>query len=289
MLYFVGIGPSLKYLSLKAIEILSTVDKIIVDTYTSIIPDFTIDNLLKTIDIRDHDKIILAKRSDLEGKNISRIVEEAKYMDIAILVPGDPFIATTHDAIRLHALENNVSVKVVYNVSIYSLAASATGLQAYKFGKTVTLVYPEEFTPISTLETIYHNLMQGLHTLVLLDIRVEEQRIMNIREAVPIITELENKIVGYSILENVLAVGVARLGTDEEYIKADKLGNLAKYNYPPPPHSIVIVGYPHPIELDLLKYLGHMDKETYEYFQQRNVYQEIIKNVNKALKEIEKI
>ncbi len=289
MLYFIGIGPSLKYLSLKAIEILGIVDKIIVDTYTSIIPDFTIDNLLDIIGVRDLNKIVLAKRSDLEGKSISCIVEEAKYMDIAILVPGDPFIATTHDAIRLHALENNVPVKVVYNVSIYSLAASATGLQAYKFGKTVTLVYPEEFTPISTLEAIYHNLIQGLHTLVLLDIRAEEQRIMNIREAVSIIIELENKVVGHSILENVLAVGVARLGTDEEYIRADKLSNLAKYEYPPPPHSIVIVGYPHPIELELLKHLGHMSKETYEYFLQKNVYQEIIKNVNKALKEIERI
>ncbi len=261
-LYFIGIGPSTEYLSLKAMKILRAINKIYIDTYTSIIPDFSID-FIKKYAKRDSE-IVIANRSVLEGRGIDFIVKEAKEKNIAIIVPGDPFIATTHDAIRIEALANGVDVKVVYGVSIYSLAPSATGLQAYRFGKTVTLVYPQEFKPYSVIETIYNNMNQRLHTLILLDLKLEKGIAMTIKEAVEILLDLEKEYSGSSRLRNVVAVGLAQVGTENEYVRADLLPNLGNYDYPPPPHSIIIVADPHPMELEALHLICNLPQHIYE-------------------------
>ncbi len=259
-IYFIGIGPSIKYLSIKAIEVLGRVEKIYIDTYTNIIPDFSVETIRRYC--RGDVEIVYADRTMLEGRGIDAIVREAMEKEIALLVPGDPFIATTHDAIRVEALAKGVEVRVVYGVSIYSLAASATGLQAYRFGKTVTLVYPRGFKPYSVVETIYDNLDRELHTLLLLDLRIDEGVAMTIGEAVEILLDLEREY-GGDKLGDTIAVGLARLGTDNEYVKADLLPSLAKYNYPPPPHSIVVVAKPHPMELEALHLIADLPDNVY--------------------------
>lgn len=264
MLIFVGLGLSIKHLSIKAIEALRSADKIIVDSYTSIVPDFSVSELKKIIG--EDKEIIIAERRDLEGESIRKIIIEAKEKDTAILVPGDPFIATTHDAIRLEALENGVPVKTIHNVSIYSVAPSATGLQAYRFGKTVTLVYPTHFKPFSTIETIYDNLSRNLHTLLLLDLKRDTA--MTIPEAVKIILDLDQK----GELSRILAVGIAQAGTNNQYLRADRLVNLANYEYPQPPHSIIIVAKPHPIELELLYYNAGLPESLYKEYSSKKEY-----------------
>ncbi len=51
-------------------------------------------------------------------------------------------------------------------------AVGACGLQLYNFGQTVSLVF---FTDIWKPDRIKENADLGLHTLVLLDIKVKEQ------------------------------------------------------------------------------------------------------------------
>ena len=263
-LYFIGMGPSTEYISLKAMKILRTVDKVYIDTYTSILPDFSIDFIMKYTK-RDAE-IVVANRSVLEGEGIDFIVKEASEKNIAIIVPGDPFIATTHDAIRIEALARGIDVQVVHGVSIYSLAPSATGLQAYRFGKTVTLVYPRVFKPYSVIETIYNNMDLRLHTLVLLDLKLEKGIAMTIKEAVEILLDLEIEYSGSNRLRNVVAVGLAQVGTENEYVRADLLPNLGNYDYPPPPHSIIIVADPHPMELEALHLICNLPQHIYEEF-----------------------
>jgi diphthine synthase len=260
MLYFIGIGLSIKHLTLEAIDAVRRVDKIYVDTYTSIVPDLDINEFRRITGFNG--EIIYAKRNMLEGEGIEKIVLEAMDKDIAILVPGDPFIATTHDAIRVEALKRGVRVVTINGLSIYSLAPSRTGLQAYRFGKTATLVYPEAFKPYYTIETIYDNLERNLHSLILLDLRIDENKAMRISEAVDILQDLDDK----GLLGKVLAVGIARLGSSDEFIIADRLVDLKKYDYPPPPHSIIIVAKPHPIELENLYYLCRLPRKLYEKY-----------------------
>lgn len=260
MLYFVGLGLSINHISIEALNALRKADRIYIDTYTNIVPDFSLDRLFELIG--EEKDVVMAKRELLEGKNIYHIIEEASKKNVVILVPGDPFIATTHDAIRVEALKKGVKVKVINGLSIYSLAPSRTGLQAYRFGKTVTLVYPDYFKPYSAIETIYENLERNLHTLLLLDLKLEENKAMTIPEAVELIIDLDEK----KSLENIIGVGMARLGSSDEKIVADRLINLGNYEYPPPPHSIIIVAKPHPIELDNLFYVCGLPEKIYRKY-----------------------
>ncbi len=265
MLVFIGLGLSIKHLTIEAIKYLNIVDKIIVDTYTGITEGFD-QEFIKLIGRAK--EIVFASRSDLEGEAINKLVEEARHKNIAILVSGDPFIATTHDAIRVEALRRGVKVVVVNGLTIYSLAVSRTGLQVYRFGKTVTLVYPDYFKPYSTIEAIYDNLNRNLHTLVLLDFRRDENKYMSIPEAIDILLDLDEK----DILANVVGVGLARIGFNDEYIVADKLAHLRNKEYPKPPHAIIVVAKPHPIELDNLRFLCKLPKEVYEEIASKKTY-----------------
>lgn len=259
MLVFIGSGLSIKHLTLEALYWLNNVDKIIIDTYTGFINGLDKD-LLESI--LKNKEIVFAERRDLEGESIDKIVDEAKYRDIAILVPGDPFIATTHDAIRTEAYKNGVKVIVVNGLSIYSLAVSRTGLQVYRFGRTITLVYPDISKPYSVIETIYDNLNRNLHTLLLLDYRRDENRYMSIPEAIDILIDLDNG----GLISKVIGIGLAQVGTSNEFIIADKTIKLRSYSYPKPPHSLVIVAKPHPVELDNLKYICKLPEDLYRKY-----------------------
>ena len=55
-------------------------------------------------------------------------------------------------------------------------AMGACGLQLYSFGQTVSLVFfTESWKPDSFYDRIKENAALGMHTLVLLDIKVKEQ------------------------------------------------------------------------------------------------------------------
>ncbi|MEM1750359.1 MAG: diphthine synthase [Desulfurococcaceae archaeon] len=262
-IYFVGMGPSLKYLSLKAIEALSKADLIIVDSYTSIVPDFSIEELRKAIGHRPVE-ITVVPREGLEGESICRLIEVAREKSIALLVPGDPFIATTHDAIRIEALKAGVRVEVIHGVSVYSMAPSSTGLQAYKFGKMITLVYPRGSMPCSIIDVIYDNYSRGLHTLLLFDLKLEEGLVMRINEAVDVLLTLEQHCRGTRNLEGMIGVLVAGLGTLDQFIKADLLEKLKDYSNAPLPQSLIIVAKLHPMELEALYYQCGLPKDLYD-------------------------
>ncbi len=246
MLVFIGLGYSLRHLTSEAVEWIKKADVVYVDTYTSLYEDPLED--LKTLN--SNAEFIFAKRRDLEGNAIREIINRAREKLVVIAVPGDPFIATTHDAILSEAMENNIEFKVVNGISILTLAYSRTGLQTYRFGKIVTLIYPTHFKPISTIETIYDNLNRGLHTLVLLDLRIEENKAMSIPEATSILLELDYA----GKLRDRIAIGLARLGWRDEKICADTLEKLGSYKYPPPPHSIIVTSKPDPVEEEIVNY-----------------------------------
>ena len=58
---------------------------------------------------------------------------------------GRPFIATTHVTLRIDAEKTRAKTRVVHGTSIMSAVVSLSGLHNYKFGKTVTVPFPENF------------------------------------------------------------------------------------------------------------------------------------------------
>lgn len=89
-------------------------------------------------------------------------------MDVALLVVGDPFAATTHTDLILRAKERDIPFQVIHNASIMN-AVGCCGLQLYSFGETVSIPYwTESWQPDSFFEKIISNYKNKLHTLCLL-------------------------------------------------------------------------------------------------------------------------
>jgi len=247
MLYLIGLGIYDEGdISIKGVEILKRVDRIYAELYTSF---FNGD--LKTIENWVGKRINILDREDLEGHPDDNILYNSSKKDVALLVCGDPLIATTHADILLRANKMGIKVKVIHSSSVYS-AIAETGLHIYKFGKTTTLPFPEKkYFPTSPYNVIKENLRGGMHTLILLDIKYEEKRFMTINEGIEILLKME-KIKRENVIDNeTLIVGVARLGNDTT-IKTGTLNDLIDFNFGGPPHSIIIPANLHFTEEEML-------------------------------------
>ena len=227
-------------------------------------------------------EVILADR-DLVEQGADEILLSAKDSDVAFLVVGDPFGATTHSDLVLRAAAEGIPHRVVHNASILN-AIGCCGLQLYNFGETVSVVFwTDTWRPQSFYDKIAKNRRHGFHTLCLLDIKVKEQsvenllrgrkiyeppRFMSVQTAAQQFLEiLENRRRGgddaaaseeLAFDENAICVGVARVGAEDQKIVVDTLRGLASDEVDAalggPLHSLVIpAADPHPLELDMLR------------------------------------
>ncbi|MCD6461890.1 MAG: diphthine synthase, partial [Thermoplasmata archaeon] len=155
------------------------------------------------------------------------------------------------------AMRAGIPVKVVYGVSIVCAAAGSLGLMHYKFGRTVTIPYPEEgYLPTSPYEHLRENMERGLHTLLLLDIRAEEGRYMTPKEALEILLamqgaserEMEKGVLG----PDTTVCVCSRVGGVEERVAAGHLSFMLGYEAGPPPRCLVIPGKLHFVEEESL-------------------------------------
>jgi len=167
MLYLIGIGICDENdMSLRALAALKSCSIIFAESYTSILTEGTLSRIEKLC----NKKIRLLARADVE--NEKEILDAcAGDSDACLLVAGDPLIATTHISLLLAAQKKNIPAKVIHSSSILSAAIGESGLQAYRFGKIVTIPkWKENFKPSSPYDTIEDNLSRNLHTLLLLDL-----------------------------------------------------------------------------------------------------------------------
>ena len=92
------------------------------------------------------EKCRLLERRNLEDEGGKAILQAAKIGKTVFLVPGDPFIATTHVTLRIDAEKQGIHTRIVHGTSIMSAIVSLSGLHNYKFGKTVTVPFPENLS-----------------------------------------------------------------------------------------------------------------------------------------------
>ncbi|XP_065525634.1 diphthine methyl ester synthase isoform X3 [Lathamus discolor] len=161
-------------------------------------------------------ELILADRETVE-QEADNILKDADVCDVAFLVVGDPFGATTHSDLVLRAVKLGIPYKVIHNASIMN-AVGCCGLQVgyrsfqakcclrlhmtlasaslkmigktvasdvftelYSFGETVSIVFwTDTWKPESFFDKIEKNRQNGMHTLCLLDIKVKEQSLENL-------------------------------------------------------------------------------------------------------------
>ncbi|MCC7552687.1 diphthine synthase [Candidatus Micrarchaeota archaeon] len=247
MLYLVGLGLcDEKDISLKGLDALKNSDKIFVDYYTHIISEKTIENIEKLI----NKKLIKLERAELEDERI--ILENSKTKNISLLVGGDPLIATTHISLILSCIKSEINYEIIHSSSIYSAAIGESGLQTYKFGKAVTLVFWEDkYKPISPYEIIYENKQIGLHSLVFIDLH--GQKPMNIQTACSVFRKMEHEIKKGLINDDFELIILSRLGYTDKKILFGKLKQIEnKFTEIKSPFIIVVPGKLHFLEKEWL-------------------------------------
>ena len=140
----------------------------------------------------------------------------------ALLISGDPFIATTHYMLFLEAISLKLNVEIYNNLSIISLAPSLSGLSAYKFGKTVTLPFQKRIESDTPYLIIQANTSIKAHTLVLLDIDVVNNDFVSVSEAINRLIQLESKYNNKVITDDTIIIGLSNLGNPNTRIHAGR-------------------------------------------------------------------
>ena len=272
VLYLIGLGLcNEKDITVKGLEYIKQSDYIYMEYYTSILG-------IDSTKLEEYygKKIILADREMIEIGFDKEILEKAKSSKVSLLVVGDPFSATTHIDLYLRCIHEGVKVEVVNNASILN-SIGITGLSLYRFGETVSIpFFTEKWRPYSFYDKISRNYKNDLHTLILLDIKVKEiseenlakgkkiyekPRFMTVNQALEELLEasekseivLENKGL---INEDNLCYGVARIGSENQIIKAGKIKDIIKYDFGKPLHSVVLCA----------KTLSSIEKEVVEFY-----------------------
>ncbi|XAR61669.1 Diphthine synthase [Bertholletia excelsa] len=269
MLYIIGLGlGDEKDITLRGLEAVKRCHKIYMEAYTSLLSFGLSSDGLSTLEKLYGKPIILADRETVEEK-VDDILSEAHESDIAFLVVGDPFGATTHTDLVVRAKKLGVDVKVVHNASVMN-AIGICGLQLYRYGETVSIpFFTETWRPDSFYEKIKRNRKLGLHTLCLLDIRVKEPSLeslcrgrkqyeppkyMTIRTAIEQLLEVEQSREEAAYNEDTKCVGFARLGSEDQMVVAGSMKQLASIDFGAPLHCLVIVGETHPVEEEMLDF-----------------------------------
>jgi diphthine synthase len=247
MLYLIGLGLCDENdITLRSLKILKECEKVYFESYTNLwFGD------LKKLGKLIGKKIKRLKRKDLE-ENFDQILEEASKKSVAILVPGDPLVATTHSTLILEAWKRKIKTRIIHNSSIIS-AIAETGIHVYKIGSILTIPLKEKVElPISIYQKIKESKERGLHTLCLLDLDLEKQRFLSVKKALEILLQLEKRFKEKVISEEEEVVIASKLGCKDSKILFGKIEKFLNLKVKVPA-AILILGKLHFMEKEFLE------------------------------------
>ncbi|AEM57585.1 diphthine synthase [Haloarcula hispanica N601] len=259
MLTFVGLGLyDERSVTVAGRDAIRDADRVFAEFYTSRLVGTdleTLEDVLETsIEVRD--------RAGIE-QDPEPILEAAESEDVVFCTAGDTMVSTTHTDLRLRAADRGIETRIVHGTTAQTAAGSLTGLQNYRFGKATTLPFEDahggDGVPDSVVATIEDNRERDLHTLVYLDIKVDDPHwdesddtYMTASKAAAMLSEP---------FPDTLGVVVARAGSPDPLVAADTLDALAAQSFGEPLHLLVIPGSLHPLEADALESIAGAELE----------------------------
>jgi diphthine synthase len=258
-LLFIGLGLQDELgMSLRGQEEARDCDILLSEFYTSPMPGLSRERLEKVVG----KSVQVLTRRDVEENAETMILVRARTMRIGFLVPGDPMVATTHIDLRLRAIKAGIKTRIIHASSVASAAAGVSGLQSYKFGKTVSVPasWIGEF-PESIYTAIRNNRKLGLHTLVLLEVNVENMTYISIPAALKQLLTLSKHQPDNVITPETLAIGISRLEAPDAMIKAGTISEIMQTDFGGPPYTIIFPGELHFVEAEALHLLCGAPKE----------------------------
>jgi len=253
MLTFVGLGLfDERSVTIEGRDAVRAADRVVAEFYTSRLIDAAPADLeaYHDVDIEVRDRAGVERHPD-------DVLDDAADRDVAFLTAGDPMISTTHVDLRLRAADRGIDTRVLHGVTAETAAAGLTGLQNYRFGKATTLPFPfahgGDGVPDSVLAALADNGERGLHTLVYLDIKVDDTATPSDRPFDELFLTAD-RAAGLLAEDHgdVLGVAVARAGGPDPLVVADRLSALADRSFGDPLHLLVVPGELHHLEAEAL-------------------------------------
>ncbi|MDR2866692.1 MAG: diphthine synthase [Methanomassiliicoccaceae archaeon] len=259
-LIFAGLGLSgTDGMTVKALNALRGCDIIFAEFYTSILIGTSVGDLEGALG----KKVKVLHRAQVEEDDI--IIRSARTSRVGFITAGDTMSATTHIDLLIQAAEEGIPTNVYHGVSIFSACPSSLGLQPYKFGRTVTLPFIDDgYHPRSPYDHLVNNKKEGLHSMVLLDIRADEMRYMTAHQAIEWLLEAERKWGCGLIAHDTLICAASRIGSDDEKVFAGYPHDLLRADLGGPLHTIVIPGHLHFMESYALVHLAGAPRSLIE-------------------------
>jgi diphthine synthase len=271
VLTFVGLGLydecSVTIAGRKAIR---SCDRAFAEFYTSDLVGTTVEDLAAHHDV----DVEVRDRAGIE-RDPEPVLNAAETEEVCFLAAGDAMVSTTHVDLRLRAEDRGIETRVVHGVSAASAVPALCGLQNYRFGKSVTLPFPDAHgagvVPPSVVESVEANLGRGLHTLVYLDITADdEQRARRAERSAQSSgtnrgTYMTGDVAAGLLVEgwkDRLGVVVARAGSPDPVVAADRLSALVDRDYGGPLHALVLPGSLHHVEREALATLAGAPDEV---------------------------
>jgi diphthine synthase len=243
-LTFVGLGLGPKGVSLEGLEEIRNADEAYLEYYTS-----------------PHDPTLVGELERWTGRNLTivdrifvedgkAILTEAKTKNVVIAVQGDPMVATTHNDLRVRATKAGIQTRVIHASTIGAAAASASGLHFYKFSRTVTITRESVQKLTQAYNIIHENLLEGAHTLLLLEYDVERGEGITPNDAIRGLLSAEANFKRGIISNDTFALVISRVGQAGEDLRAGRLSDLESVEFGGPPHCIVVPGKLHFTEVE---------------------------------------
>jgi diphthine synthase len=253
----VGLGDE-RDITVKGLEAVKAADIVFLEAYTS----YLINSSAEKLTAYYGKPVTVADREAVESGSV---LDDAKDKSVVLLVVGDVFGATTHSDLMVRCHEADIKTVVIHNASIIN-AVGCCGLQLYRFGQVLSLCFwTETWRPDSYYERLLTNRKTGVHTLLLLDIKVKEMsdenlargrkiyeppRYMSIAQALDQLQQVEATRQGGAIDENTVYIGMARIGSATQQVVAGTRKELEAIDFGEPLHSLIVAGDIHECEAE---------------------------------------
>jgi len=254
-LVFVGLGLGDRGISLAGVDAMKASESVYLERYTS--PPSP--ELVKHLQVETGKKITLVGREFVEdGKEI---LERATRSSVALAVQGDPMIATTHNDLRVRAESRGILTSIVHGATIPSAAASESGLHYYKFGGTITFTLESATHHQEVYQRIHRNLLEGQHTLLLLEYDVEKKVGVEPSSVFSRLLDAEKNFKREVLSESSLAIVLGRVGMKDQETVGGAMGKLKERRFGPAPHCVIVPGRLHFTEVEALATILKLDKK----------------------------
>jgi len=165
------------------------------------------------------------------------------------------------------------------------------GLHFYKVGRIATIM--SEMKSLTTpYYVIYKNIIEGNHTVLLLEYNQDKNFFLEPNDALAGLLETEKGQRRNVISSNTYVIVASRIGFKDQKIISGKISSLRKKDFGKPPHTVIIPGRLHFTESDALKIFGQCIDEPCDNSEKtEKISKQMIKKyvpmVRDALEEVE--